>query len=61
MLFDKNIGVMWGLDEGLVASNYIYLRRAIKVDHVDTSAELIPIPEPNSYHNRLHDEIMRGL
>ena len=37
------------------------IRRAIKVDPVDTSAELIPKPETNSYHYRLHDEIMRGL
>jgi len=37
------------------------IRRATKVDPVDTSAELIPKPETNSYHNRLHDEIMRGL
>ena len=37
------------------------IRRAIKVDPVDTSAELIPKPETNSYNYRLHDEIMRRL
>jgi len=35
------------------------IRRAIKVDPVDTSAELIPRTRINSYHYRLHDEIMR--